>query len=245
MLYRKTLLLILYLSFFQLNYLVAQTKKVFSELSKDELISYTDEFYGADDLLFNGIKYQPIDARVNGNLFFEYKESGNSKLFIKGQVFKNINIKFDIHSEKLVLVKLTNDGIKKKIALNSSYVDSFYLGNHVFINLKYKKDTISKSKYFEKIYSEKDIFLKEYKKTVISLYDDYNPKGKYSDQKYTYYIYSNNNLVKISTKKAFLNFYNPYKKDIQKYMKENKIAYKSANNEEIIKLMTFCHAKSK
>ncbi|RLD64705.1 MAG: hypothetical protein DRI95_10310 [Bacteroidetes bacterium] len=244
MLYHKGLTLVAFILITGLNFLYSQTESVSNKFSKEDIIDLAEKKYGLDDLLINGGKYRPKDIRVNGNLFFEWAESTDTKLFIKGQTYFNTKLKYDINSDRLVLTTVTKDSYEHLIVLNSSLVDSFYLGHHIFINMNQQKENSNQKGYFEKINSGNDILLKKYTKTIISLYDDYNPNGKYSSQKYTYFIYNHKDFVKVSSKKAFLKFYETYRKEIGKFMKQNEIVYKSASNEELIKLMTFCHAKS-
>ncbi|RLD77537.1 MAG: hypothetical protein DRJ07_14545, partial [Bacteroidetes bacterium] len=133
---------------------------------------------------------------------------------------------------------------KRQLVLNSTFVDSFYLGNHAFINLYNQNEIPHQFEYFEKIYTGKDLFLKKYRKKFITVYNNWYPDGKYSSQQYTYYIHYRGSLAKVNSKKAFLSFYDSYRKEIRKFMRKNKIKYKNATKEELIKLMTFCHVKS-
>ena len=244
MLNLRGVILIVCIFLIKVTSLFAQNENNLSDFTKEVLIQYTEKIYGPDDLLINGVKYQPKNSKVNGNPDFEWDNSKQTKLFIKGQVYLNIDLRYDISLDQLILKKVLANGYERHIILNASLIDSFCLGNFFFINVPEQKDNSVKFAYYEKINAGKDLLLKKYKKIIINIYDDVNPNGKLSSQKYTYYIYNHNGLTKVSSKKAFLNFYRRNRKEIGKFMRENGIVYKNANNEELIKLMNFCHAKS-
>ncbi len=239
--YLKRLILTTYVSFLGSIILYSQEESYPNNLTREEIIQLTETQYGSDDILVNGIQYLPENIRANENPNFDWDESTGTKLFIKGRSYINVDIKYDITVDQLIFSKMQENYYELKLILNSTFVDSFYLGHNLFIKLTEPVKNSKQSVYFEKIYTVRDLFLKKYKKRFMGIYDLKNPYGKFSVQKSTYYIYHQGNLIKVNSKKEFVNFYNSYRKEIKKFLRRNNIKYLNANNEELSKLMTFCH----
>ena len=225
-------------------FLYGQKENNLDDLTKEEILQITEKKYGSDDLLINGVKFHAEKIKAKGSPNFDWNESIDTRLFVKGRPYFNVSLKYDLVKDKLILSKVLEDGYKRQLVLNSTFVDSFYLGNHAFINFYNQNEIPHQFEYFEKIYAGKKLFLKKYRKKFITVYNNWYPDGKYSSQQYTYYIHYRGSLAKVNSKKAFLSVYDSYRKEIRKFMRKNKIKYKSATKEELIKLMTFCHAKS-
>ena len=241
--YFRGLLFALGVSFGGLTFIYGQQESNSSDFSKDAINQYAEKRYGLDDLLVNGIRYQPERINVNGSPDFEYDESAGISLFIKGQPFFNVDLKYDITVDQLILIQPLENGYERQVMLQAELVDSFYLGSQLFINLGKPKENSLEHRYFEKVFSGNELFLIKYQKTYIKIYDSSN-KGRYSPQQSTYYIYNQGSLIKVNSKKSFLSFYAGYKKEIREFMRENGIRYRKASNEELKKLMAFCYAKS-
>ncbi|OQX97289.1 MAG: hypothetical protein B6I20_12960 [Bacteroidetes bacterium 4572_117] len=236
MLYQRGFGVVLCVFLAGFTHFFGQNESNLAKLTRETVVDYTEKTLGLDDLLVNGEKYQPPNIKVNKSPNFEWGELKGSKLFIKGELYSNIKLIYDISLDQLVL----DNGRGKYIVLNSSYVDSFYLGYNHFIKLDNQKNEFGKFGYFEKINSKGDLLLKKYNKKIIKIYDSQNPDGRFSSQKYTYYIYNNNKLTEVDSKKAFLRYYGNKRKEIWNFLKKNKIKYRKASNNELVKLMDFC-----
>jgi hypothetical protein len=90
------------------------------------------------------------------------------------------------------------------------------------------------------IYSGKILFLATYSKSFLKDFSDKSPYGKYSEQQSVYSIYNNQVLTKIASKKALLDYFDPHKKEIKKYLKHNKFKFKKASPSEWYSVIQFC-----
>lgn len=216
-----------------------------ASFTKEDLIQLADKKYGLDDLLVNGKRYQPVRINVNGTPDFEWDNSLGAKLFIKGQSFENIDLKYDIETDQLILINILEQGFERQIIMSTSLVDSFCLGNQLFINFAQLYPTSGEQGYYEKIFSGSSLLLKKHKKIYLRIYDSAN-KGRFSPQKAILFMYSEGRLINVNSKMAFLNFFDDNKKEIRQYIRRNGFNYKKASNDELYKLMTFsCHTNIK
>lgn len=221
-------------------FIFSQAKEIGNN-SRSNIEHLAERYYGFDDLLVNGTIYRQQNILANGSPLYNSSNFTDTQIYIKGQLFENEELKYDIVSDQLVLAKQQQNKYKLQIVLNLSFVDSFYLENRLFVNLLNLKESTIPYRYFEKIYSGKHLLLRKYKKRFEDSYDIKNPHGKFSPQKKILFILNNGALTRVNTKSEFLSFYNTEKKKVRKYMRQNKLRIKKASNPELIKLMTFCN----
>ena len=220
--------------------LYCQSESCIPIYTVQEVSLIAEEKYGLDDLLFNGVEYFAENVRANGNPDFEWDKSLKTSLFIKGHAYDNTNLHYDIVLDQLILTNVQKNFVEHKILLNSSFVDSFSLGDHLFINLIDTNENSENRGYFEKIFGGKSMFLKKYTKSFVDTYDLRNRHGKFSPQSSTCFIYNQGILIKVNSKKKLLSFYISHKKQIREFLRKNKIRYKKASNSNLLKLMTYC-----
>ncbi|HEX2393767.1 MAG TPA: hypothetical protein VHI78_00380, partial [Bacteroidales bacterium] len=103
----------------------------------------TGQKLGLDDLLVNGIRYFPEYTQVDGSPEFEFENGSESVLYIKGQTFQGIRMGYDIVSDQALLIQEFGNGLENRILLHPAFVDSFFIGSHLFINPSnfYEKST--------------------------------------------------------------------------------------------------------
>ncbi len=197
---------------------------------------------GESDLMINGIQYQPDYIRVAGSPEFESTGGYSSMLFIKGQKFENIRVAYDIVSDKPLLVQEYGNGLENRIELFRSRVDSFTIGNHLFINPAAFIDNFQGSGYYEKVSSGNIMFVKKYRKAYIRIYDNQN-RGKYSPQQNTCYLLdSKGKLTQIKSRQSFVRAFPLNRQDIRHYLNENKINFRKSSNSSLRELMNFSNS---
>ena len=228
-----------------------------------EIIQYFDSIYGADNLLINGRIFMYPNYRAKGNPFFFGKDLKLCDIYINNRKFSNLFTNYNIVEDKLILsCKINNNNIN--IELNNHLIDSFYISYFVFIKIINQNpvtfssnipNTFGSSKkiiftkkfikiknlgYFENIYEGNYQLLRKYIKSFSDKVSQEHSHGAYTGQKTILYIHRDGEFIDVSNKRKFIKTFSKYKKEIKKFLKENKIKYKDANNIELIKLMNFC-----
>ncbi len=216
-----------------------------TEISQNRLLLDSIEaIYGSDDLLVSGRFYKPTHSYASGNPYFLEKNWCKGTLFIRDRAFKYVDCTYNIENDKVIIKANLKSGASVQLEINIEYLDSFIIGNHHFINSDGLKTTESINGYYEQIYNSDYLFLIKHSKTFINKYTDLEPYGRFSKVRSAYYIYFNSQLSKLFTKKSFLHYFKPYKKEIRKFFRKNNIKYKKASNYEIYKLMKYCNELS-
>lgn len=206
----------------------------------EQLVNYSSKVYGSDDMLVNGRIYVPQHSLAEGHPYFNVEEWVESQVFIKGHMFDGVKLKFDIELDEFILFT-ENNGQKNYIVLNKHYVDSVYMGKYLFVNTTTLKQINEDIGYAELVLNQDILFLVKYKKDFKKEYSETKPYGEYNRQNSYRYLGENNNLVKLNTKKALLEYFKDEKRDIKRYMKKNNIKYKKANSGELFNLISFCN----
>jgi hypothetical protein len=163
------------------------------------------------------------------------------KLILQGDIFSNTLLKYDVSLELVILKKeVKNQESHIPIILNNNFIDSFEVEGRLFVNLNTKPFIHNLSGFVEMIYEDRIIFMIKHHKEFINRYSQSNPYGAYSKLSSTYYLYENEMLTRLSTKNSLLNHFEPYKKEIKKFLRQQNIRYKKATSKQLYELIKYC-----
>jgi len=208
---------------------------------EEELINIIDRIYGSDDLLLNGPNFYPSHYGAAGHPYFATDKWSSGSIYFNEHVYEKIPFKYNLEINEIILQAEKITGAIEEIILNSSFVDSFRIDDHIFINAQIIDETRNlHTGYVELLYSKRMLFLVKHKKSFASVYNDKTPMGKYNTHNPVYYIIYENNITKIANRKAFLTYFEEYKKEIKKYLKKHKLRFKEASNAQLYSLMKYC-----
>ncbi|MCP3927527.1 MAG: hypothetical protein GY705_00295 [Bacteroidetes bacterium] len=210
------------------------------EQALSSLIEYSEQFYGTSDLLVNGRIYTTTHPKAKGHPYFSTEDWTKGTIYIKDKTFDNADLNYNIEIGKLILKEKIKTGHFIKIQVIYAFVDSFYMGQHLFVKLPESASDNEFSNFLEQVYTGGFIFLIHREKVFKKIYSPSAPYGEYSKAYSTFLIYKDGAVHKIPNKKAFLNFFKARKKEVKKFMKQHKIRLKKANNVSLHQLMKFC-----
>jgi len=222
------------------HHVVAQIQNS-SQESLEALITQSIEAYSINDEIINGCAYPLPSSRIVGNPYLNDENWNTGTVFINGNSHSNLQIKYDVIIDDIIIKAKVGDGSERLLKLNKELVDSFKINNSLFI----KSNTFDLSKnvslYYELIYNDRFFVVKKHSKRFIDMYNDMSPYGKFSSLKSELYLFDNKQLIEISSLNSFLKYFQKeQRKTIKQYMKSNKINYKNASYIQINDLMNFC-----
>ncbi|MCD4696583.1 MAG: hypothetical protein K8S16_10125 [Bacteroidales bacterium] len=206
-----------------------------------ELFNYTEKIYGSNDLLVNGQIYIPTKSQALGHPYFNSNDWANGMLFIAGNLFPDVVLKYDIEQDVFVLKNKNRKGGNQYISLQKGLVDTVEIEGHLFINSALILPESRNLGYVELIFRGDFLFFIKYVKQYKKVYSDTKPYGEYTRQQSVHYIYQDGRIDKLPTKKAFISHFAEHKKAIKKYFKKNKIKYNNASPRQVRKLLTYCN----
>ena len=225
--------------FLMLQVALAQVNITDANNGQKELMLSLEEYYGSNDLLLNGRAYMPNNPKIGNHPFFLNNEYYIGKIFIKGQCFSDVLLKYDLITDELVLHKEVGQNSLVELSLTYELVDSFYISTHLFVN-KRKLDNQEKvNGYLKQLYKGKISFFRQYKKVFQADYTSKTPYGSYLEEASTLFVYDKNGFHKLRNKQAFLAFFGSHKKELKKYIRQHNFNFKEATSEQLYSLLQY------
>lgn len=207
----KQLLLLLHLTFIAFGF--SQEKN---------FIKHNDSLVGQENLAYNnGLVYfnKYKITSENTSQFFENKYNvGN--VHYNNQMYYDISIKYDVFED--VLLFKPNAQLALETYFISKQVDYFILKNIKFKKLEtISSDNSIKIGFFEENnINQKFTLYVKHKKNIKVIASSDKISNKFYDSK-TYYIFFDNKLNEISSKKSIINLFPELKKEIKQFYREN------------------------
>lgn len=232
--------MIAFLSLLFIPILKAQNDPSETHTSVKSLFQYAESVYGPNDLLVNGVAYKPDHIQAESHPYFLSEEWQRGMVISNGRAFKEVDLKYNIVSDELVLRAAIKTGAISFIVLNPKLVDAFEIGGHFFVNLPKQHQIESPAPFLELVYEGRQLFLIMHKKLFSAHYTERTPSGIFSKEKKTSYIFDNQQLYKVNNRRSLLKYFKSIKPALRKYMRKNRIRYHKADPHQLNQLMKFC-----
>ena len=204
------------------------------------LMSCLEEYYGTDDLLANGRLYRPTNTRAARHPYFMADEWQEGAVYIKGRYFDFLSLKYNLETGRLILKQELKNGAPVNVVLTEALVDSFRIGQHLFVKLPLLEEAGGGSGFLERIYSGGFSFYRKQKKAFIATYSSRAPYGKFSEPENSFFLLINSQIREVHNRKALPGFFAPHQKAIKKYMNRQRIRLKKASDAQLIQLLEYC-----
>jgi hypothetical protein len=221
-----------------LLFLTISTLEVYSQ-DYHEIVNYHDSIVGKQNsFLFNGKIYTNLyRVKTNKNQYYgENIEYINGSLTTEGLCFNNLELKYDLFSQELIIkpfYKSTYVGV----IIDKAKLDNFTLLGKKFVNIKNYSSDING--YYEIITDTKKIkFFIKHKKKQFEKLDEARPFYEFENY-YNHVCFFQNHYSIIKNKKDFFKIFPGFKKEINKFYLENKFLFKENRYEFIKKISKF------
>lgn len=213
-----------------------------SGFAQDEIAGlkkYSEKMYGTSDMLVNGWKYFPDHFNAGGNPYFNDMDWEPGRLGTTLGNFDDLLLRFNIQMDELILQEILQNGQTAFVMLNPDFLYWFSLGDHHFVNADVYYKHSGLEGYVEVIYSGKLKYLARHRKMFVANYTANNPQGSISSQNTDYYLLLGEEKHKISSKRNLIKLFPAYKKEINRYLKDEKLRFKKAQHNDLKKLMEY------
>jgi len=186
--------------------------------------------------LFNGTEYIMYDQHIKGDPYFMPAVAPGS-IFYDGTLYTNVPMLYETAAGNLV-VRQYNNGLL--INLVNERVDYFTLSNHTFLHIiPDSSNTVITNGYYDRIYKGSNAKVTLFCKRQKLLYEDpssYERSFKLTDK---YYLLKDNVWHAIRSQGDLLALFKDKKKDITKYLRQNKIKYKKGPEYAMVKMTEY------
>jgi len=170
--------------------------------------------------LLNGRIWRNKYSRVTGDQFFLGNIFFKGSVSFNGRKFDNLDLKYDIHNDELIL-SIESYPV---IMMNKEMVDSFSiaLGNRIYRVINAGTDTSNVLRgYVNVLYNGPSVLYVKYAKMIQPLGDD----GKYDQfyQRQQAYLKKGTETVPLEGKRNLINQLEDKKSEIRDYLRKNRI----------------------
>ena len=100
---------------------------------------YFNNSYGPDPNLVNGIRYLNLYPNSDGHPFLAEDQFYNGRLVIGNTEYLDVEIKYDICDQNIILQYSPFTGGKYQIVLNNEFVNEFLIDDNSFANIPFPK----------------------------------------------------------------------------------------------------------
>jgi hypothetical protein len=204
----------------------------------DNALQYSQKIYREairhSQHLYNGREYFVYDSPAKDHPFFESETWQESTLTYDRQQYQDIPLLFDIYKEEVIIEQT---GVSGPIKLQNEKLASFSVLNHQFIKVDQPNSGL-KTGFYDLIYDGKTQFLvkriKDRQETVAvqGVTVHFYPKTKY-------FLLKGGKYHAVSSKRSILQLLKEHKNALKRYLKENKINFRSNPESAIAKTSAY------
>lgn len=205
--------------------------------AKQNAISVYHEFMAPETGLFNGSQYISYAQTIQEGIpFFESAEFNKGYVFYSGVLYENIPLQYDlVKGELITIVPSTNYNIR----LINDKITEFSLLNHRFVRLiKDSSDKVIKTGFYEVLY---DGNTSAYKKQIKNIGEDLS-SGKlrtFVAESKSFYLKKGESYFTITSKGSLLAVLKDRKKDVQDFIRKNKLNVRKDKENALPKIAAF------
>ncbi|MBE0638969.1 MAG: hypothetical protein IH598_10650 [Bacteroidales bacterium] len=222
-------------------YGIAQPLQGQEKVELDALFDYSSTILGTSSFLVNGWKYYPDHFNAAGNPYFNDTAWRKGSLSSGKDTFENVFLLYNVQMDELVLSVTLNDGSPAFVMLNKDFISSFSIGNHQFVNGETFISTPQLTGFIEMIYSGKFHFFIKHKKNFVGNFSADTPNGSFSRQSSVMYLLMDETLNKITSKKSLFVLFPEHKKEMNHFISQHNIRFKTAGNSQLEQLLEYCN----
>ncbi len=206
-----------------------------TDLSTLEIREDAESKYGPSAELLNGEKYQYSYKTTRGTPFLWAHVDFESSVQIKGRVYENQKIRFDIYNQLMVLDFTDRFGGPGSMVLNKEWVDHLILNGSLF--KKYSNEE-GLEKFGQVIYEGRASCIYYWEKKYLPDLHEGEKQYYFSDPIRQSFIVVNNQTCAYKGNRSFIKCF--VKQDHQRfktYLKDNRIKVNKASDREMQILM--------
>ena len=195
--------------------------------------------YGIDPVLYNGRHYSfNLSSKTQGHPYIYTPDYEPGYVRIRGRLFNNVLLNYDIYNQELVLKYKNLQGTVSYIMLSKAWLNKFSLHNNEFELIETGD---GQKGFFQVIGHDTLKVLYHWEKQLSLSLQTGNKNYNFSEPLKTMYLSRNEGFHRFRNNKSFIEFFEPDKKDlIKKYLIQNRINVKKASDDIMLNLISYC-----
>jgi hypothetical protein len=201
--------------------------------------SVIDE-YGFDQVLDNGFLYTEKYSRKFGHQFFMKDQLYNGTLVYRGELYKGIEMKYDIY-DQLIVLSINNNNSIEWIVPHNDFISVFILGDKFFSKYNFGGVT----RFYQVVNDTGKVKCLYYwfKQRSDSENINYLGFSEFTESEKENYLLLDGSLKKYKNNRSFTKLFpNEIKTRLMEYIRNNHINVTKSGDEKIKELLTFCNS---
>jgi hypothetical protein len=189
--------------------------------------------YGLDQDLVNGLQYYNRHLYSTGHPYFQNDQIKKGSITIKGKIFYNVKLKFDIYSQNVELEYENISGGRNQVITIFDQVDAFTLGDFQFQKLIIEEGD---EKYYQVISTACFTVYVFWEKGLLPLNGSTTHVEKFTDAKHSYLLDLAGELTPFNSRKDFSEcFPEEDQKEIKRLLSRNQFKFRTAQVDQIVR----------
>ena len=208
-----------------------------TEYTKAELEQFFSERYGPDQKLYNGVRYYNLHELSEGHKFLGENRYQEGKVVIDGQLYDNLQLKYDIYKQQVILLFEKPGSGYDEIIINNLRLEEFQLGGKVFRKYYFPEtDTL-----LFQVHEGQDLLILNhfYKRWIWR--PEKRSMSEFSLPKRRTFILIPSGLHEISNNRSFAGLFPEQKKALMTFLRGEKIKIRRANDLQLQKILVYCN----
>lgn len=185
--------------------------------------------------LYSGPEHIGYHPKMIGSAYFGSDTWQNGSVYYDDILYRDVPMKYDEVLDKAVVQHF--NGVFK-LELNTDQVKWFTLGGHTFIKLNADAGNNIKAGFYDLLVSGKITVLAKRIKLVTEFIEG-NELNRRIDSRPVYYAVKDGVYKPISTKRSLFNILADQRKEVQQYLRKNKIKFKRKSEYAIVKAVEY------
>ena len=173
--------------------------------------------------IYNGNEYIEYAFTLQeGHPFFKSSVFTNADIYFDGMLFLGVPMLYDLIKDQVVILDFHN---QYKINLPANKIQQFILSDHVFVRIVHNNFNEMNTGFYEELYKGKTGLFAKRGKEIIEKRGS-NAIDNVVNSKNAYYVMKKDIYYRFKNERSLLKILNDKKKEIQQYLKKNRVRYK-------------------
>jgi hypothetical protein len=200
-----------------------------------------DDVYGSDPLLYNGRYYTFfLPSSTGGNQYFFGRQFENGSATIRGVIYNDLKLNYDIYDQNLILQYKNNIGANNLIIISDAWLESFSFRELNFEIIS-SQDTLKR---IFQVLGTGPVRILYYWEKKLKLDNIQGSKNYvFSNAIREMNVYIDKQILRFRNNKNFYSLFDPEKRiAIRGYLRKNNINVKKATDQTMTGLIYYCNS---
>ena len=205
--------------------LPTQAQSSADSLLYQESISAIHRIYltemGDNAQIYHGSEYIRNGQKASGFPYFESDSMQKGSVNYLGNLYTDMSLFYNLVTDEIIIPNYLHNAL---LVLPPDKVDSFTIGNHVFLEMIHKQNQgLPTDGFYEQLFAgEPGIYVRREKRLVVGSGSEESKYIQYN----TYYLRRNGLFYLVDDKKALLNLLKDQDDLLKKFIRANKLKFK-------------------